>query len=301
MTYKNYSLTFAALGFVLSVGSLLSADILAYEGFAADATGSGANYEENTILQFIDKTRTGFTGDWYDSDAGISSNVNSRSLSGGLSYANYAGGTPGMAEPFRDAGIAGTGKVLSRSLAPISSTVLDSSGKYYFSALIDFNSAPGGGVGFASAGSRDNDFIYDGSLVTFQSGGNSGQSTTFTPMAGTNLVVVEYTNDTTGNGSLSNAYYTRWNLYVNPDLSDGNLSGDLTATGFGIGFLENTATAGPSDLRLNMNNLAAGDSVFVDEVYFTTDASDFILIPEPTSLLLLLGAGLAILVFRKRS
>jgi len=283
----------------LALATTTNAAILAYDGFATDLTGSGDNYEDGVILEGVDKTRLGFTGVWTDTGSGLSSDVNSRADLTSLSYPNFNTGEVGSANAYRDGQTAGSNKWLGRSLNISSGDV---TGGYYVAALIDINGAEGGGFGFGIPG-RDYYFELDGAnTATFQSAGSFGDNSGALALngTGTNLIVIQYTNDTSGSaGNQNNAFYTRWNVWVNPDLTNGNL-GTVTATGFGIGLLNNNVVTAPSEAILSSSNLDAGESIYVDEFYITTSPSDFV-IPEPSTYALLAGvAMLGLAIYRRR-
>ena len=66
MMRKPYWVVTLALLTSCFAAANLQAAVLAYEGFATDASGSGDNYQQDALLQGADKTRTGFQGAWFD-------------------------------------------------------------------------------------------------------------------------------------------------------------------------------------------------------------------------------------------
>ena len=66
----------------------------------------------------------------------------------------------------------------------------------------------------------------------------------------------------------------------------------------GIGIYNNTIAA-PAKFTINNNFVNAGENMYVDEVYFTNSASDFIAIPEPAAAYLI-GVVLLYGVTRRR-
>lgn len=299
-------------------GSTVSATILAYEGFATDAAGTGINYEAGAVMgsfltgagsQFsptntatgVDKTRLGFTGGYGQVNGQMSGGVNLGSAIGNLSYPNFVPGTQsGMGNPFRDGGTAGSQKFTGREM-----TITNAGGQlddgYFVAALVDFNNSGGGGFGFGVPG-RENTFELNGATAAFTSAGSSGQSATGISVnaSGTNLLVIQYTNET--GGGLNANFYTRWNIWINPDLSGGTLDpGSIVATGFGIGLLNNGVINPPTLAYFSSSNLAGVESMFVDEFYVVTDPADFISVPEPSTYALLAGcATLGMIALRRR-
>lgn len=282
----------------------LSATILAYDGFATDATGSGVNYEDATLLpgQGSNETRTGFTGDWSALNANLAASINVRSAIGGLSYPGFLPGDSGTANPFRTGARPGgananSEKWVGRDLSIANNGDYDSG--YYVAALVDFNNAVGGGFGWSVSG-RPNylEFDFDnGNSATFTSAGNSGETYSFAPnSSGTNLFVIQFTDQTTGSVTSGDpnpntSFYSRWNLWVNPDLSGGVLGAE-TASGWGIGLLNNGPIGDFTDLFVSASNINDAE-MFVDELYISTDPSSFIVVPEPGTYALM--AGLAVL------
>lgn len=294
----------------LSLASLLSlaalpvshGAILAYEGFASDLTGSGQNYQQDLILQGVDKTRTGFTGDWVQTSGTLTEDYNVESVSGNLTYANYKAGEAGRASAYLTTGSSSSSGGLGRALTIDDGDVVDG---IFLAILIDFNDAEGGFTLESDFGATNSLWI-NNTTLTFAPGGGSatgGFSTPFSDLgvsaSGTNLFILEYTTDTTGGPNVN--YYSRWNLYINPDLSGGSLNaGDIDATGYGIGLINNGSIAAPASVSVNNRYINAGENMFADEIYVTNDSADFI-IPEPSTAALLAGlATLGVCLWRRR-
>lgn len=289
------------------VGHAQAAVILAYEGFATDATGSGDNYEAGEILGAygfggtfggVDKPRTGFTGPWYDSNGPMSSGVNATAELGSLTYPGFITQDDGHGRPFRSSGNATASKHVGRDL---DYTMPAGATEYYAAVLIDFESQRGG----AGFGSRDNAGrynIFDATEgeIRFRPPGDSADSYSTPWTEGTHLFVVRYFVDTDTPGNPNSSFYDRWELWHNPEITGPTLP-TPTASGWGIGLkYGGGGNIIPNDLfLLDASHMAAGQSAMVDEFYIATDPAAF-LIPEPASAALLGLGGLALLARRRR-
>jgi len=278
------------------LGANLNAAVLAYDGFATDATGSGVNYTEDANLEGVDKARTGFQGAWFDG-GGQGANRNVRADLGNLNYSGFVSGTDGLAVAFNNDTVQSTSS-LNRNLDITDASV--SSG-YYVALLIDYSGSEGGFV--FSGESSENSFIRSGSNVTWGPAGGSSTGGFTDTVANLgisdtepNLIVVQYTTDQTG---APNNFYSRWNLWINPDLSGGSL-GSVTATGMGIGLYDGAgAIAAPSTFGLSNARINDGASSLMDEVYFATSPTDFV-IPEPSTWIGIAVIGALVVAFRRR-
>lgn len=300
------------LGAFLLIAPSLSAVILAYEGFDTDATGSGIQYEDAALLpgQGATQPRTGFTGDWFALNENVSGSINVRATTEGLSYPGFVPGQPGAANPFRSGGAPGGAAANSDKWVGRSLNVTNAGGQldngYYVAALVDFNDAAGGGFGWTiGGGSQFLEYDFDnGNNATFTSSGNSGESATVAPLSsGTNLFVIQFTADTSGTvtsgaSNPNTSFYTKWNLWVNPDLAEGTL-GTVTASGWGIGLIRSDTVQDFNSIFVSASNLDDAE-MFVDELYISTSPADFI-IPEPSSMfLIILTAGVAAVMWRRK-
>lgn len=276
--------------------------ILAYEGFASDAAGSGQNYEQDVVLQGVDKTRTGFTGAWFEASGTLSADFNVESVSGNLTYSNYIVGTEGRTSAFNGSSPVSSNSGLGRSFGVDDGDV---SNGYYLAMLIDFNNSEGG-FSLQSGQGSVNSLTLNNSTLSFAPGGGSASggfgediSTLGVSASGSNLFVLHYTDDTTD--SPNGIFYTRWNLYINPDLSGGTLNiADIDATGFGIGLLNGGSAVAPNYVSINNSRINAGANMFADEIYLTNDPADFV-IPEPSTVALFAGlAAFGFCYWRRR-
>lgn len=281
-----------------------SATLLAYEGFASDATGSGGNYQQNTNLEGVSRSRTGFTGAWTETDGTLTSTYNVESVSGNLTYANYQTGDAGRASAFLSSGTSSAFGGLGRTFDVADAAVSDG---YFLSVLIDFNNSEGGFTLQSGQGS-DNRLWVNGTNLNFDAGGGSSTgdfadipiATAGVSASGTNLFILEYTDETPTSGP-SALFYTRWNLYINPDLSGGSLlASDIDYTGFGIGLLNSGSAVAPASFSVDNRYINPGANMYADEVYLASDSSVFV-IPEPSSLFLTVLAAVAgALLLRRR-
>jgi len=286
----------------LAVLSTSQGAILAYEGFASDASGSGQNYVQDVNLQSVDKTRTGFTGAWFEASGTLSADFNVESVSGNLSYANYIVGTEGRASAYNTQSTATSNSGLGRNFNVDDADV---SNGYFLAMLIDFNNSEGGFTLQSGQGAL-NTLTLNIAELSFTPGGGSSTgsfaediSTLGVSASGTNLFVLHYTDDTTG--ATNPNVYSRWNLYINPDLSGGSLNiADIDFTGLGIGLLNGGNAVSPSYVSVDNKRINDGENMFADEIYLTNDPADFV-IPEPSTVALLAGmAALGFCFWRRR-
>ncbi|WP_309397796.1 PEP-CTERM sorting domain-containing protein [Cerasicoccus maritimus] len=301
---KQLSLTLTLASTLYVSLTSVSATILAYEGFSTDATGSSANYADGVILQGIDKARTGFTGAWAQTAGTLTTEYNVESVTGNLTYDGYIAGDEGRASAYLTTGSSSSAGALGRTTSIDSSQITTS---LYLALLIDFNDAEGGFSWTSDFGSNNYLFLNNTTLTFSPAGGSAtgGFSTDIGTLgvsaSGVNLFVLEYTTDTTG---VSNPnYYSHWNLYINPDLTDGALSSDeIDATGIGIGLLNGGTIVAPSEISIANRYINAGENMYADEIYLTNDPADFIAVPEPSTYAAILGfATLGLCLLRRRA
>ena len=275
--------------FTLSLSTWVHATLLVQEdfsGYTSDATVVGTG-----------PAKTGFTGNWAQT-GGLSPDVNFYQRSTGLSYSNFTTGG-GSLEYFRNSGSGGT-KILDRAIdfSPVS---VSGSDVLYLGFLFKYSGS------FTTldfiyendAENRINSFGIGGGNLTIDLAGSNGSSLNLGSVASdtTHMVLLRISDNTTGGGG-NDAFYDNVEAWLNPDLL--NLG---TADQTGVGIISkfaggNTDIAG-DNLRIS-GPITSGSSVTFDEFFITDDLSDVTVIPEPSSVALVLLGGLTTLAVVRR-
>ena len=282
----NY-LHFLAFASISFLPSLHAATVVREQFLATDYT------DDTTVVG--QSGGTGFTGTWSES-GGLSSAVNFYPRASGLSYSNLST-SGGQLEHFRE--ITSTApantKSASRDFSFMPLTISGSS-QMYIGFLFEVDSGANFKWAYNDESNRISDFsVTTGGDASFVGGGTSGSTLNLgTVQAGTNMLLLRVSDATSG--SPNNPFYDEIEAWLNPDLTNLGTADDV---GFGIisKFGGGDTDEQPGSYNLS-GSLDAGESFGFDE-FFVTDDLNAVLVPEPSSAVLLFLSSLA-LIRRRR-
>lgn len=285
---------------LMTLPSVSSAAVLAYEGFDSSGSGSGDAYLHDASIRNTTDARIGFTGAWNDppTAAGIDYEVRSTNMA----FTNLQSGDLGALEIYEArSGKSPTARGISRSL---DYTMSDSDDTYFAFGWATADAVAHGitltgtrtlSLSVTSAGTTNVNF--DGGSATNYSGGSAHMDGTW------NLLVIRAINDPV---SASSAYYDSYELWLNPNITsgNGNVSQLGTPDGTGDGIIREQNGGGTPVAFTGVNfsaTVGTGHEVQFDEFRITDNPADFLVttVPEPSSLALLGLGGLGLLIRRR--
>lgn len=276
---------------VIAFTSSLSASLIAYESFDG--------ISDNLLEDQATTSTIGYAGGETWSTSPSFSNPSFNGVTTGLTYSGLQT-SGGSAEGFRTSNFANS--IISTSLAPTTPTTNTPDALYFsfllnadgYTARADDDADDGFEATFSHSGSRKLGVGFGGA-----SGGNestaktlyvigaSGTSPTDQVLqSGTNLVLLGISRP---GGSGDNTY----NLWLNPDVNNPGAAGWSGTQSFGL--VVNSGNFGFYGFNM-AHELNFPQSVLADEFRVGTDLNSVMLIPEPSSYVLIMLSGLAFLV-----
>lgn len=281
----------AALAVIASAASS-QATLLVYESF------QGSNYVAGSSLIGVTAQGTGLTGTWAQATADANQNWtvgNTSSMSyssggvnvsGGSKYAvgNYTGGSNAEAAHIQLAsGLASTsGNTFYMSFLFSMNGTLDINDQIMLDVANTNSTTPIGKFGFRDNGGTQQDafFIGNSSSGAYTANGTASVNTTY-------FGVVKFTTQANNTWDIAT-------FYINPNST--SVEGGAYSVSFDLASAANTPI---NYFGLRLQQADATDFLNVDEVRIGTTWSD-VVVPEPTTWLLLAGSLTCLVVFRRR-
>lgn len=240
---------------------------------------------------------TGFTGAWSE-NGGLSSAVNFYPRASGLSYSDLST-SGGQLEHFREltSTSPATSKLAIRDFSFAPPTISGAS-QIYMGFLFEVSSGADFKWSYNDVQNRISDLTVTASgNATFTGGGSTGSVLNLGSIqSGTNMLLLRVTDATSG--SPNDSFYDEIEAWLNPDLTNLGMADEF---GYGIisKFNGTNTDLQPGAYSLNAS-LAAGQSFRFDKFFITDDLNDVVVvIPEPSSAILLLLGSMALLRRRR--